>query len=198
MKKKNIALLLSAVLVLVGVVGVTIAWLTDNAGAVTNTFTVGNIDILLDEADVDNSSETDRDTENTYKMIPGFTYAKDPKVTVVGGSEDCWLFVKVTKSNDYDNFLTFAIADGWDSLAGVDGVYCRKVSASATAQEFDVIKGNTVTVSDQVTKQMMDQVGENFPTITFEAAAIQLKNNNTSEFTAKQAWAELPTEFTGI
>lgn len=199
MKKKNIALLLSAVLVLVGAVGFTIAWLTDVAGPVNNTFTVGNIDIELDETDIDNSDSDQngdgRDNANVYKMIPGFTYEKDPKVTVKENSEDCWLFVKVTKSENYDNFLTFTVADGWDELEGVDGVYCRKVAASSSAQSFYVIDGNTVTVSDEVTKEMMDGVGQNLPTISFKALAVQLYKSNGVEFSATDAWAKRPEGF---
>jgi len=189
MKKKNIALLLSAVLVLVGAVGVTIAWLMDDAGPVTNTFTVGNIDIMLDETNVDDKvTGMGRDTENTYKMIPGFTYEKDPMVTVKANSEDCWLFVKETKSANFDSFLTYRIADDWTQLDGVSGVYYREVPAKAEAQKFYVIDGNTVTVSDQVTKEMMDEVGTNFPTVTFKAAAVQYYKTNDKAFEPKEAY----------
>lgn len=222
MKKKNIALLLSAVLVLVSAVGVTIAWLMDDAGPVTNTFTVGNIDILLDEADVDDSDDdqntTDRDTANTYKMIPGFTYAKDPKVTVVGGSEECWLFVKVmetggainwieesgTVTKTFDDFIEYQLLTSdteWKALTGVSGVenvYYRQVGASETDQSFKIIANDQVKVKDTVTKKMMDELKmaieaetpeSTVPTLSFKAAAVQYYKSNGQNFEPADAYA---------
>ena len=83
MKKKTLALVLALTLLVAGVVGGTLAWLTDQTAEVKNTFTVGDINIGLTETTAD------------YKMIPGNTIAKDPTVTVKANSEACWLFVKV-------------------------------------------------------------------------------------------------------
>ena len=119
MKKKTLALVLALTLLVAGVVGGTLAWLTDRTAEVKNTFTVGDINIGLTETTTD------------YKMVPGNTIAKDPTVTVKANSEACWLFVKVTKSENLDTFITYAIAEGWTALPGVDGVYYREVPASA-------------------------------------------------------------------
>ena len=73
--KKAIAMVLAVMLIVALSVAGTIAWLTDTTEEVENTFTVGNINIDLTE------------TENTYKIIPGTSQSKDPKVTVKGGSE---------------------------------------------------------------------------------------------------------------
>ena len=97
-----------------GVVGGTLAWLTDQTDEVKNTFTVGDINIGLTETTAD------------YKMVPGNTIAKDPTVTVKANSEACWLFVQVTESTDLKDFITYAIAEGWTALPGVDGVYYRE------------------------------------------------------------------------
>ena len=86
MKKRTLALILALVLVFGAAVGGTIAYLTDTTDPVTNTFTVGNIDITLAE------------TKDDFKMVPGCDIAKDPKVTVTANSEDCWLFVKIDES----------------------------------------------------------------------------------------------------
>ena len=100
MKKttKALALVLCAMLLVVGSVMGTLAYLKDDA-TVTNTFTVGKVVISMDEAAVNEygealSGEARRGT-NTYKLIPGHTYDKDPTIHVEKGSEDCWLFVKV-------------------------------------------------------------------------------------------------------
>lgn len=115
MKKKTLALVLALTLLVAGVVGGTLAWLTDRTAEVKNTFTVGDINIGLTETTTD------------YKMVPGNTIAKDPTVTVKANSEACWLFVQVTESENLDTFITYAIAEGWTALPGVDGVYYREV-----------------------------------------------------------------------
>ena len=155
MKKKTLALVLALTLLVAGVVGSTLAWLTDQTAEVKNTFTVGDINIGLTETTTD------------YKMVPGNTIAKDPTVTVKANSEACWLFVKVTESTDLKDFITYAIAEGWTALPGVDGVYYREVPASAADQPFSVLKGD--------------------PTLTFKAYAVQ-KDNVAS---ASDAWAKV-------
>lgn len=173
MKKKTLALVLALTLLVAGVVGGTLAWLTDRTAEVKNTFTVGDINIDL--------TETTRD----YKMVPGNTIAKDPTVTVKANSEACWLFVQVTESENLDTFITYAIAEGWTELQ--DGVYYREVPASNADQTFSVLKGDAVTVKDTVTKEMLTADGFTNPTLTFKAYAIQ-KDHFT---TAAAAWAEI-------
>ena len=51
MKKKGWLSVVALVLVLCCAVGGTLAWLTDTTDPVTNTFTVGDIDIDLTESD---------------------------------------------------------------------------------------------------------------------------------------------------
>lgn len=153
--------------VAVASVGGTIAWLTDKTDPVMNTFTVGDINITLDET-----------TGNEYKIIPGTDITKDPKVTVSANSEACWLFVEVTKGDWNDN-LTYRMAEGWTALAGHDGVYYRSVSAADAKAgcSFPVIAGDKIIVSDQITK---DEITVN-PTLTFKAYAVQSENVATPE-----------------
>lgn len=173
MKKKTLALVLALTLLVAGVVGGTLAWLTDQTAEVKNTFTVGDINIGLTETTAD------------YKMVPGNTIAKDPTVTVKANSEACWLFVKVTESENLDTFITYAIADGWTELES--GVYYREVSASAADQTFSVLAGNAVTVKSDVTKTMLETAKTDAPTLTFQAYAVQ-KDNVAS---ASDAWAKV-------
>lgn len=175
MKKKTLALVLALTLLVAGVVGSTLAWLTDQTAEVKNTFTVGDINIGLTETTAD------------YKMVPGNTIAKDPTVTVKANSEACWLFVKVTESTDLKDFITYAIAEGWTALPGVDGVYYREVPASAADQPFSVLKGDAVTVNSDVTKEMLTAKDFANPTLTFKAYAVQ-KDNVAS---ASDAWAKV-------
>lgn len=193
MKKKTFVLLLALVLIAGAAVGGTLAWLTATTDEVTNTFTTSNIEIELDESD-----------NLDLKMIPGWTIAKDPKVTVKANSEKCYLFVKIEKSSNFDNFMTYEMAvdsNGtaiWTELTGVNGVngvYYRVVDASTTDQEFAVLKDNQVTVKDTVTKADMEALkaaDATLPTLTFTAYASQYMKNNTAPFTAAEAWENVP------
>ncbi len=171
--KKILALALSLALAVAIGIGGTLAWLTAETKAVANTFTVGNIDITLEE------------TETNFKMVPGQIIKKDPLVTVKAGSEACWLFVKVEESEDLKDFINYDIdiTGGWTKLTDAAGVYYRKVLAHDNPQEFHVIgytdsdnkfQADKVLVSSEVTKEMMDGLKDNIkPTLTFTAYAVQ-------------------------
>ena len=99
MKTKSKALLLTlcAVLLIAASVLGTMAYLT-STDTVTNTFTVGKVEIKLDETDVTNPNGP-RVKANSYKLMPGTTYTKDPTVTVKAGSEESYVRMKVTFNN---------------------------------------------------------------------------------------------------
>lgn len=139
--KQIIALVVVIALLMTGSVLVTFAYLTREA-QVTNTFTVGDINMTLKEAWVDLygrpltaegeiAKEGDtverRALGNEYKLIPGHTYTKDPIVTIEAGSEPCYVRMLVTVT-DYadlrtvlgegnmvgDVFLLQNFVQGWD------------------------------------------------------------------------------------
>ena len=200
MKKKAIVAVVALVLVLCCAMGGTLAWLVDSTTEVKNTFTYGDINIGLSESD-----------DLDLKMIPGNSIKKDPVVTVKEGSEACWLFVEVKESENFDAFMTYAIAEGWtlydtgttgsniDTVTNKDYVIYREVTALDKDQEFNVLKDNTVTVKNTVTKQMLNALDKNedgsdktesektYPTLTFTAYAVQKDGFNT----AALAWAEI-------
>ena len=181
-KTKVLAVVLALVLLVGGAIGGTLAWLTDKTEDVVNVFTESDVDITLTE-----------NTGNSYKMVPGATITKDPVVTVLANSEACWVFVKIEKSTDkaFDDYMTFTVAEGWTALPTDSTVYYRAVPASAANQDFNVIKDNTVTVKDTVTKGMMDALNAaNYPKLTFTAYAIQ-QAKGEGTFTAEQAWEEV-------
>lgn len=183
MKKKSLALVLALAMIVVCVVGGTLAWLIDKTDPVTNTFTYGDIDITLAET-----------TGTSYKMIPGYTIDKNPKVTVQAGSEDCYLFVKVEESTNLKQFISYTVDNGWTALTGVDGVYYRVVNASAGDQTFSVLAGDKVTVNSTVTKAMLNGLnaeGATQPTLTFTAYACQYNNSNDTNFGPADAWAKV-------
>ena len=185
-KRKGVAtktmILVLAVMLIVGcTIGGTLAWLTATTGEVKNTFTTSDISITL--------TETKGGTNKEFKMVPGCTIEKDPKVTVLAGSEKCYLFVKLEKSTNFDTFMTYTTASDWTALTDVENVYYRVVDASAANQAFDVLSGNTVSVKDSVTKADMNGLNQTtYPTLTVSAYASQYFKNNTESFTATEAW----------
>ena len=104
MKTKSKALLLTlcAVLLVAASVMGTMAYLT-STDKVENTFTVGKVAIKLDEAKVTTDGKpvegAARVAENSYKLMPGHTYTKDPTIHVDAASEDCFIRAKVTLTN---------------------------------------------------------------------------------------------------
>lgn len=124
--KKSILVVACAIMLVVMSVMGTMAYLTDTK-TVTNTFTVGNVQIELDEAIVDeNGNATNDRTEegegNEYHLLPGHTYVKDPTVTVKAGSEESYvrMLVTITDFTDVkavfgDDFLPQYFVDGWDN-----------------------------------------------------------------------------------
>ena len=180
MKKKSLALVLALAMIVVCVVGGTLAWLTAKTPDVKNTFTTSDVDITLTES-----------TTN-YQMIPGYTIDKDPKVTVLAGSEKCYLFVKVEKSENFDNFMTYDMADGWEALTGVNGVFYRVVDTADMGTAYSVLANDQVTVKTDVTKTMLNGLNEaTQPTLTFTAYACQYNSSNGTSFTAADAWAKV-------
>lgn len=190
MKKKSLALVLALAMIVVCVVGGTLAWLIATTPEVKNTFTYGDINIKLEETDA--TVAADGSATKEFKMIPGYTIAKDPKVTVLAGSEKCYLFVKVVKSTNFDNFMTCTIATGWTALDGVDGVYYRIVDTADMGTAYSVLANDKVTVKDTVTKAMLNALTEaTQPTLTFTAYACQYNSTNGTPFDAADAWAKV-------
>ena len=122
MNKKKFALMFASIALIASTVLFgTLAYFTDSE-SVANTFTVGNINIMLDEAvvnqygepldasgnivaDVKDADRTQDPTDatekegNEYKLVPGRTYVKDPTMTVAKGSEPAYIRMLVTISH---------------------------------------------------------------------------------------------------
>ena len=180
--KKKVLSIVAVVLVLCCAIGGTLAWLTAKSEVVTNTFAPSNIKIELKET-----------TGTQYKMVPGYTIEKDPAAKVLAGSEECWLFVKIEKSANFDQYLTYAPATGWELVTGETNVYARKVTTAAIGTAYSVLQGDQVTVKDGVDETMMNSLtAETYPTLTITAYASQLHSSNNTDFTAKQAWDNAP------
>lgn len=183
MNKKIVALVLVCVLIFSTVVAGTLAFLMDTTSTVTNTFTFGNVDIKLTEG----GSDITTDTSKEFTLVPGSYTDKDPAVTVEGGSERSWVFVKVDKANDLDYFVDVVMADGWTELE--TGVYYKDVAKSDDDQKFAILANDKVYCKNDVTKARIDAVIDgtaDAPSLAFTAYAVQYDAEDVD--TAAKAW----------
>lgn len=154
MKTKSKALLLTlcAVLLIAASVLGTMAYLT-STDTVTNTFTVGKVEITLDETDVTNPNGP-RVKANSYKLMPGTTYTKDPTVTVKAGSEESYVRMKVTFNNATKIIALCTDPDMVDEVTGVENAFplIRMVKfVEMNAAKWDgIIPDNMVETEDML------------------------------------------------
>lgn len=152
---KVFAMILAIVALVSVTVGGTLAWLTDTADEVTNTFTPSDIDITLTEkAGVVNGKWE-------HQMVPGVKYDKDPTVAVVDATTniDIYLFVKFEENDAAKNYLTYTStlteANDWKQVSEGSNVWYRVVEDDAEIQSWELLEGNKVTVKDTVKKDDM-------------------------------------------
>lgn len=218
MKKRTVALLMAVVMLFGVAVGGTIAWLTADSKEVNNTFTVGDINITLDETNIDNDTNTEddvviggveRDRANEYKMVPGKKYMKDPIVHVEAGSEPCYVFVRLTeKNNAYDNdkVIQYTINSDWTlvtteangdkiyvygTLAAPTVVNALNLTAPATADTtsvFAIANGTTITVNPAVEKTELEAMEKNNTKPTLDFIAYAIQADNLTVTAAADIW----------
>lgn len=119
----------------------------------TNTFTVGKVEIKLDETDVTNPTGS-RVQANSYKLMPGTTYTKDPTVTVKAGSEESYVRMKVTFNNATKIIALCTDPEYADEVTGVENAFplIRMVKfVEANAAKWDgIIPDNMVETEDML------------------------------------------------
>ena len=210
MKTKSKALLLTlcAVLLVTASVLGTMAFLTSN-DEVVHTVTVGSVAIKLDEAKANTDGSlvgnADRVKANSYKLLPGHTYNKDPMVTVLEGSESSYIKMTVTfsKANELDNIFASNGADltsifnGYDSANWIYKGNTKDVAKDTRTYEFwyketvdapdsDVPLDalfDSITVPGSITNEQLKSIEG--MTITVNAYAIQADGFDNAE----AAWA---------
>lgn len=176
-----------ACLMIFSVIGGSLAWLMTSTEPIVNVFTYGDIRITLTET----KGEELRDGRY-FKMTPGKVIEKDPKISVLADSEDCWLFVKIEESSDkaLSDYIEYAIADGWTALQEAPGVYFRTVDNSSEAQTFSVLKDDKVSVKGSVTLEMFQALNSsNYPKMKFTGYAVQRDMSIDAIDSAAEAWA---------
>ena len=195
MKKKLMTVLALVLVVAMSVAG-TYAYLT-STDEVVNTFTVGNVAITLDEAKANLDGTlvdgANRVKANSYKLLPGHTYAKDPTVTVLKGSENSYVKMTVTFSNaaqldaifDPNGATLTSIFNGYDSTNWIYKGNTEDTANNTRTYEFwykDTVDAlneavvldalfDSITVPGNITNEQLDSIKG--MTITVNAYAIQ-------------------------
>ena len=210
--RKAIVLALTLILLVGGIISGTVAWLTAQTDEVENVFTTSDINITL--------TETEREYKMvpgwTIEKDPVVTVkagSEDCWVFIkVEESDDFTQYISYTI--DPYNWTKL---DGIDNV-----YCCRVTDVTAdrsikvlgyTSNPDDPAKKeflpNEVLVKETVTKKMMDGIDgidDNGltssdaakaeiaarPTLKFTAFSVQLWKNNTQEFTAAEAWEQVP------
>lgn len=210
---KILCLVMGAILLITGTVAVTLAYLKDETELVNNTMTIGKVVIDLDEAKVNEDGVVqgnERVKKNTYKLVPGNTYTKDPVITIEAGSENCWVFfglhidesVEGVLDNDGNEAIRKQLAaKGWQRLNNgtsdvtkdVDGVeyeiYCRaavNMDDETGAVKIDTFKSFTVNATAELGGTA--NAGDGF--IKAMAFAIQSANLDTAYAAWEAGWEQ--------
>ena len=212
-KTKALGLMMAAVLLVTATIFGTMAYLT-STDEVVNTFTVGSVAIQLDEAKANTDGTlvegADRVDANSYKLLPGHTYAKDPMVTVLSGSENSYIRMTVTVSkaaeldaifdpqkanllsifNSYDS-TNWIYQGETDDTTNNTRTYEFWYKDTVSALEEDVALDalfDSITVPGEINNDQLKTIEG--MTITVNAYAIQADGFND----AAAAWAAFPAE----
>ncbi len=180
MKKKALLLVLAAVVLVIGSVAGTLAYLTATSGTVTNTFTVGAVGLDLWEHQLNSGGTlgTNKVTKNTYHLVPGGTYLKDPTVVVKGKSEPCVVFVRV--ENGLSAILDgFTLNNGW---VQPDAAHSDLYKYSTVVQKADTDQELVVFGNFKVLKNVTDL--SNYSSAEIKVTAFAIQSQNVDDATA--------------
>lgn len=189
--KKLVIAVVALSLALIAFAGTTLAWLISTPDPVTNTFTAGDVQITLDEAPTSADGygvviDGNRVTKNSYKLVPGRTYAKDPTVHVQANSEPCYVFVKIENQlvnvidSTTDIETQIITTYGWIKLS--DNLYYKEVDTSTSVIDLIVFNGFKVD-EDATNTQISANDNKN---IIVTAYAVQMYGFDS----AVEAWEE--------
>lgn len=196
--KKAIALSLAIMILVAASVAGTIAWLQDKTEPVVNTFSTAGIQITLKESPItitDGAANYDTPAENVtnvYPAVPGTEYKKDPVVSVLANSEECYLFVKFEETDNPATYYTYSsnltTEKGWTQGDGTNipaDVWYRTVAKANTITSYNLLDGDRITVKDTVTNENMTTAAA--AQLKWTAYAIQTANTGTPA----EAWAKI-------
>ena len=175
MKRKQLAAIVALVLLLCAGVGGTLAWITAQTNAVTNTFTPAEVTSWVDET-FDGSKKEDVAIKNTGD-IPAYIRAK---VVYNWADSKGNVYAQPVTSSDY------TIEQGSAKWELIDGYYYYKEAVGAGSKTENLIKSIT---PDE------DAAPEGYKLqVTILAEAIQ----STPADAIKEAWKVNPSNWTKI
>lgn len=187
-KRKTLTTAIAVILAIVTVIGsTTYAYLQGNTDHVINAFAANQVSVELKES-----------TGGKYNIIPGTSEAKDPTVTV-NTTVPAYVYVEVTDNTE--NLVTYAIADGWQKLEGFENVYYREADGSSAEEKYVVLQNNMVSYDESIVNSDMLVQNDDGTyslkegiTLSFNALAIQKEPFND----AKSAYAALKNEWCDV
>ena len=176
--KTQITIMLGTMIMTFLVIAGTLAFLTSRNNN-TATITVGKVRISMDVNKADlygQKTGNERGIENTYKLIPGSTYVKDPIVSVSSDSVDCYVFVRLENTlgefegtSDKGTVADQLAANNWIELSNHESIYylsdgngnpktknagndylvfeCFKVDDHVTTAQLQTIEGTPFSVT---------------------------------------------------
>ena len=176
--KKLTMVLVAIILVLCCTIGGTLAWLKDTTAPVTNTFTVGNVEITL--------------TESPLKDDGSYGAPAEGTVAVDASSEDCWLFVKFEEKGNPATYIqytsTLTTDNKWTQGDGTTipaNVWYREVKKTADVRSWNLLLDNKIQIKTSVTAGDMTNAAK--AELVWTAYAVQ-SANDTDTFSPEQAW----------
>ena len=208
--KKTLILAACAVLLVVGSVSATLAYLTAKTDPVVNTFKIGSVKLTLDEHPLNADGVTLNKTEapvtaQEYNLVPDRSYEKDPTVHVEKDSENAWVFILVDNPLG-DQETAAAMGEGTfktieDQITGVNN--WKKLEGATHAEGLALQAGQSV-YWQKITKNTAENtdlpVFTNFkvaPTATNETLAALAGKSITVKAYAIQEAEAFPFESAG-
>ena len=146
MKSKTLKVLLlsaTAILLVIATVLATMAYLTSSS-AVSNVFTVGNVKLNMTETKVNSNGtpvtdRTNRTDTNSYHLVPGASYLKDPIIEVGATSDESYLFVRVRNDLKTIECPGYVEKDGTQHVCAHNGT-CKTILEQLIANGWQEIE----------------------------------------------------------
>ena len=191
MKKRKL-LLAAIALLLVLFIGGTAAYFTDTE-EVTNTFTLGNIDITL--------TEPNFDSNDALGLMPGASVTKDPRVNNIGNAP-AYVFIKVVEPCYNGNkVFTYTPDSSWAVVgsAGTCGASATETTtvygygSSAAMTELQASNSTSALFSSVVLNSNLDATAINAlnqrTSIEIVLTAYAIQSDNLSSVVPTSVWA---------
>lgn len=179
--KKNKLLSMMAAICMISLIGVgaTTAYFSDTTEERVNIFTMGKVDIELEEPGWEEDKED---------IVPGQSFAKDPTVTVVANSVPSYVFMNVEGIDEME-----AVGFSIDSIS----THWKKIDQEGVFKEDTKKDGIYVYVGDEIQPKIVESSTEDtvleplFQKVTY---GVELTENSGGKFQIKVKAAAIQAE----